>query len=215
MPSVPKIAETLEFYSKKGFWVFHPRYRGSWESAGSFLKKSPERDILDVIDQLPKGFDDFLNGKRYAITPRNIYLFGCSFGGSAAILASRDARVTKAVVLSPVIDWQAEGEAEPLDWLLGYVRAAYGEAYRVTDADWKKLKSGKFYNPIRHMKEIDGKKLLIFQAQDDLSVPWQPAAHFCKETEAGLVLSKKGGHSNSGMFSDSSVFKKIKAFLGK
>lgn len=215
MPSVPKLAETLEFYSKKGFWVFHPRYRGSWESAGSFLKKSPEQDILDIISQLPKGFVDIASGKWLSVAPRHLYLFGCSFGGPAAILASRDPRVTKAVALSPVIDWQVEGEAGPLDWLIGYVREAYGEAYRVTDANWNKLKSGKFYNPIRHVKEINGKKLLIFQAQDDLSVPWQPAADFCKETGAELVLSKKGGHSNSGMFSDPVIFKKINAFIKK
>ena len=84
MPSVPKIGETLAFYARKGFWVFHPRYRGSWESAGSFLEKSPERDILDIMNQLPKGFEDILNGKRHRIVPRKLYLFGCSFGGPAA-----------------------------------------------------------------------------------------------------------------------------------
>ncbi len=213
MPSVPKIGETLAFYARKGFWVFHPRYRGSWESAGSFLEKSPERDILDIMNQLPKGFEDILNGKRHRIVPRKLYLFGCSFGGPAALLASRDARVSKAVMLSPVIDWQARSEAEPLDWLIGYVRKAYGEAYRVTDENWGKLASGKFYNPIRHTKEIDGKKLLIFQSKDDRSVPWQPAAEFSKTTGAKLVLSETGGHVNSRMFSDPVISKKIARFL--
>lgn len=213
MPSVPKLADTLAFYAKKGFWAFHPRYRGSWESDGSFLKKSPERDIVDIINQLPKGFRDILSGKRYAVTPRKLYLFGCSFGGPAALLASRDARVSKVVALSPVIDWQAPSEDEPLDWLIGYIRAAYGNGYRVTDADWKKLGSGKFYNPIRHMKEIDGKKLLIFQSKDDRSVPWEPAKRFAEATGAKLVLKEAGGHAHSGMFSDPLIARRIMRFL--
>ncbi len=32
MPSVPSKKSVLEYFSKKGFWVFHPRYRGAWES---------------------------------------------------------------------------------------------------------------------------------------------------------------------------------------
>ena len=57
MPSYPgKKNDLMEFIAKKGFWIFLPRYRGSWESAGSFLKISPHYDIIDIIDQLPKGF---------------------------------------------------------------------------------------------------------------------------------------------------------------
>src|SRR3989344_5733254 len=73
-PSVPKLADTLNFYSQKGFWVFHPRYRGSWESGGSFLEKSPEKDALDIINQLPKGFIGLETGKKYVIRPKALYL---------------------------------------------------------------------------------------------------------------------------------------------
>ncbi|OGZ44854.1 MAG: hypothetical protein A2844_01070 [Candidatus Ryanbacteria bacterium RIFCSPHIGHO2_01_FULL_48_80] len=95
MPSVPAKREFLEFYSKKGFWTFAPRYRGTWESGGKFLARSPHEDILDIIDELPRGFISFFDGKRYRVKPKRLYIFGSSFGGPAALLCSRDPRVTK------------------------------------------------------------------------------------------------------------------------
>ncbi len=214
-PSVPKLAQTLNFYSKKGFWVFHPRYRGSWESSGSFLEKSPEQDVLDIINQLSKGFVELETGKKHTIKPVSIFLFGCSFGGPAALLASRDKRVSKVVALSPVINWRSESKAEPLPWLLKYMRTAYGQAYRVNNKNWKKLQLGNFYNPIKHIKEINGSKVLVFQAKNDDSVSWRPAVIFCQKTNSQLVLLKKGGHFSSQLFSDAVFYKKIKLFLQK
>lgn len=213
MPSVPKLADTLNFYAEKGFWVFHPRYRGSWESDGVFLNKSPEQDALDVISQLSKGFFALENGKKYSVQPTHLYLFGCSFGGPAALLASRDKRVTKVVTLSPVIDWQSESIGEPLDWVLRYAKEAYGNAYRLTTKNWQKLASGKFYNPIRHVSGIKGEKILILQAKDDDSVNFQPAITFSKATGAQLVLLHKGGHFSSSAFSSPKVYAKLRQFL--
>src|SRR3989344_3616458 len=48
----------MEFFARKGYWVFLPRYRGSWESGGQFLKRSPHEDIIDVINGLSRGFPD-------------------------------------------------------------------------------------------------------------------------------------------------------------
>lgn len=212
-PSVPRLADTLNFYAQKGFWVFHPRYRGSWESDGLFLQKSPEQDALDVINQLSKGFVCLEDGKKYSIKPTQLYLFGCSFGGPAALLASRDKRVTGVVALSPVIDWQSESRGEPLDWVFKYSKIAYGNAYRLTAKNWNKLAGGNFYNPIKHVKEVDGQKILIFQAKDDDSVNYQPAVFFAKETGSKIILLNKGGHFGSSAFSSSVVYKKIKQHL--
>ncbi len=79
--------------------------RGSWESGGKFLQKSPERDILDVIDELPKGVRELAFGKRFALKPDEIFVIGGSFGGAAAILASLDDRVKRVIANCPVVDW--------------------------------------------------------------------------------------------------------------
>jgi len=214
-PSVPKLSETLNFYSEKGFWVFHPRYRGSWESKGSFLEKSPEKDALDIINQLPKGFMEIETGKKHKVNFKEIYLFGCSFGGPAAILASRDKRVTKSVLISAVTDWQAESKAEPMPQVLKYMKNAYGDAYRVNLKNWKKLEAGNFYNPVKHIKTINGKKLLFFHAKNDLSVDFESVQYFCEKVNSELIALKSGGHFSSSFFSSAPFYKKIKQFVKK
>src|SRR3989344_2138926 len=190
MPGLPRFPEVLKFWAGKGYWVFLPRYLGTWESGGEFLKRSPHEDILDVIDELPKGFCDLWSGKRYTLnaTRYTLYIFGGSFGGPAAILCSRDPRVTKAVCFAPVIDWEAPSKDEPMDKLGAFLPKGFGNAYRFSRKNWKRLSRNEFYSPISLISSpparggvsaaadevvgVDGKKLLIFHAKDDASVPY-------------------------------------------
>jgi alpha-beta hydrolase superfamily lysophospholipase len=207
--------EVVEFLSKKGYWVFVPRYRGSWESGGSFLKLSPHRDVIDVIDQLPRGFKDLWSGKTHKIAQPEIYLIGSSFGGPAVILASRDPRVRKAVALSPVTNWRAASETESIDKLQSFTRSAFGNGYRGAEKDWKKLKSGAFYNPAHEIDSIDGKKLLIIHAKDDEVVYAKASITFAQQTGARLLLLTRGGHLSISNTTQPAFRKKIQKFLKK
>jgi len=214
MPGYPGGKKDLcEFFARKGYWVFVPRYRGSWESAGSFLKISPHRDVLDVIDQLPRGFKDLWSGKIYKVARPEVYLIGASFGGPAVILASRDPRVRKAVALSPVTDWRVESTSEPIDKLGVFARAAFGNGYRGTERDWDKLKGGKFYNPMHDAASIDGMKLLIIHAKDDEVVYAKTSISFARATGARLVLLSRGGHLSTSNITQPELWKKIRGFL--
>ena len=87
MPSLPRKQGLAAFLSGKGYWVFCPRYRGAWESSGQFLGKSPHEDIRDVVDELAKGIREVTFGRRFELSPDEIFVIGGSFGGAAAILA--------------------------------------------------------------------------------------------------------------------------------
>jgi pimeloyl-ACP methyl ester carboxylesterase len=213
MPSYNSKDSLIEFYSRKGYWVIAFRYRGSWESAGKFLRVSPERDVLDIIDQLPKGFVDLWSNKKYKVQPKKIFLFGTSFGGPASILASRDKRINKVVALSPVVDWRQQSKGEPLDFLYSFTAKAFGEAYRLNQKDWAKLKQGKFYNPVHYIREIDGDKLFIIHAKDDNIVNYGPVAKFARETRAELIALPKGGHLRTIYFMQPRFYKRIQKFL--
>ena len=214
MPGYPGGKNSIaEFLSNKGYWVFIPRYRGSWESGGSFLKISPHRDVLDIISQLPRGFRDFWSGTLYNIKRPKIYLIGSSFGGPAVILASRDPRVRKAVALSPVTDWRVETKAEPIDKLGRFTRAAFGNGYRGTEKDWNKLKSGKFYNPAYDAASIDGTKIFIIHAKDDNVVYAKTSIAFARTTGARLALFPRGGHLHSSHVAQPEFWKKIRMFF--
>ncbi len=214
MPSYPgRRNELLEFLAKKGYWVFLPRYRGSWESGGSFLKISPHQDVIDIINELPRGFRDLWSNKKYKIKNPEIYLIGSSFGGPAVILASKDKRVKKVVAFSPVIDWREESKIETVSSLSKFTRIAFGNGYRFINKNWNKLKSGKFYNPINEAKSINGKKIFIIHAKDDEVVYSKPSEKFAKLTGCKFILLKTGGHLSSSNLMALKFWKKIKLFL--
>jgi pimeloyl-ACP methyl ester carboxylesterase len=213
MPSIPKKNKVLEFFSEQGYWVFFPRYRGTWESDGKFLAKSPYLDIIDIIDGIPKGFVDFWSGEKYKFKPSAVHLFGSSFGGAAVILASQDKRVTKVVALSPVVDWTQESEIEPLDWLGNFINKAFGNAYRFSAEDWKKLESGKFFNPISRAEKMHGDKLFLIHSQDDRLVPYESVKEFSLRANAQLWTLRTQGHLSTSAVLKPKYEKKIMQFF--
>jgi pimeloyl-ACP methyl ester carboxylesterase len=198
MPSIPSKQPLVEFLSKKGFWVFYPRWRGAWESGGQFLKRSPHEDILDVIGELPKGVQEIAFGQRFTVSTDEIFVIGGSFGGAAALLASLDERVQKVIANCPVVDWEIldeeQGKETSNPSYPAYIRKAFGSGYRLSDKNWDKLRSGDFFNPMHHVSEMDGSKIMMFHAKDDPYVPWNTVNRFAKQAGAGLTLLARGGH---------------------
>jgi dipeptidyl aminopeptidase/acylaminoacyl peptidase len=198
MPSIPRKQGLMEFLSGKGYWTFYPRYRGAWESGGEFLRKSPHKDILDVIGELPKGIRELAFGQRFRLSPDEVFVIGGSFGGAAAILASLDERVKKAIANCPVVDWAILGAAEKAETsnrnYAAYIREAFGSAYRLSDDNWRKLRSGRFYNPAYHVQEIDPAKVMMFHAKDDPNVPYKSVKEFAAQAGVKLNSLERGGH---------------------
>ena len=198
MPSIPSKQGLAEFLAGKGYWVFYPRYRGAWESDGVFLARSPHRDIIDVIDELPRGVREIAFGQEFRPSPDEIFVIGGSFGGPAALLCSLDPRVKKVIANCPVVDWSILKRSEKAETTNpsypAYIREAFGKAYRLTDRNWAKLYTGKFYNPAYHAREMNPDKILMFHAQDDPFVPWRSVERFARRTGARLKLFKRGGH---------------------
>jgi len=198
MPSIPRKQQTVEFLSQSGFWVFYPRWRGAWESGGQFLKISPAQDLTDILDELPRSFRETAFGRRFKVAPDEVFVIGGSFGGAAALLASLDARVTRVVANCPVVDWKILDEEQEKETsnpsYPGYIREAFGNAYRITDRNWNKLRSGKFFNPAQHVDELDGGKILMFHAKDDPYIPWRGVRDFADSVGARLRLLPRGGH---------------------
>ena len=198
MPSIPRKQSLSEFLATKGFWVIYPRYRGAWESDGHFLEKSPHTDILDIIDDLPKELEEIAFGRRFHLSPDQIFVIGGSFGGAAAILASLDPRVQRVIANCPVVDWKILDRSEKVETskenYAGYIREAFGNGYRLSDANWRKLRSGTFYNPWHHRNEVTPSKILMFHAKDDPCVPYNGSRRFADSTGVTLKSLQRGGH---------------------
>ena len=198
MPSIPRKQPLVEYLAGKGYWVFYPRWRGAWESGGQFLERSPHLDILDIVSELPKGIHELAFGKRFRCSPAKIFVIGGSFGGTAAILSSLDRRITKVIANCPVVDWailrkeQKKETSNPS--YPAYIRAAFGNGYRLSPNNWNKLNGGAFYNPVHHLKEVTPSKILMFHAKDDPYIPWRLVDGFAARAGIRLKLLSRGGH---------------------
>lgn len=214
-PTVPSKHTVGEFFARKGYWVFHPRYRGTWESGGEFLKHSPHEDLLLVAQGLGRPFKELWSEMSYILDIRHITVVGASFGGAAAILASLDERVDKAVALAPLIDWKRERGGESFEEFLRQITEGFAGAYRAPTKNYKKLKSGKFFNPIHHSEVVSKEKLFLIHAKDDDVIPIHPLKKFSKKSGIKPHILSKGGHLSSSMLMKPAVWKKVAAFLKK
>ena len=215
-PSGSSKKERLQFLADQGYVAIFPRYRGTWESDGWFLTRSPVDDIRDVVLELEKKkcVTDIATGEVCPIKVSAVHLFGGSFGGPAVLMNSHLPIVKKVIAYSPVIDWSVEGEDEPFDEFVRYSCEGFGGAYRTKQkSDWQKLVRTDFYNPINHTEKIDGKKIFIIHAQDDTVVPCDPVIPFTKIIEASYYLKPHGGHRIK--FEHKFLWKKIEAFMKK
>jgi esterase/lipase len=218
MPSVPRKQPLATFLSERGYWVFYPRYRGAWESDGMFLAKSPHLDILDIINELPKGWREAAFGEKFSLTADEISVIGGSFGGATAILCSLDPRVKRVIANCPVVDWAVLHKSERAETsnksYTAYIRQAFGNGYRLTEKNWEKLHTGKFFNPMHYAEEIAPAKIMMFQAKDDPYIPWQSVQRFADRTGAKLKLLARGGHLKTELI----VYKywsQIERFFGR
>ena len=216
MPSNPRKQGLCKLFAKKGYWVFYPRYRGAWESGGSFLDKSPAADISDIIDGLQKPFKEAAFGKIFSFKPDEIFVIGGSFGGCTALMASLDVRVKKVVANCPVVDWTVQKKTEKAETsnksYPAYLQDAFGNGYRLEAKNWSKLYKGNFFNPMHHIKEMDGNKIMVFHAKDDPYIPYKSVVKFAKKTKSNLKLLARGGHISTEWVINK-YWKRIKEFL--
>src|SRR5712671_6262013 len=97
-------------------------------------------------------------GRHFRLSPDQIFVIVGSFGGTAALLASLDPRVSRVIANCPVVDWNILDRSEKIETrkenYAEYIRAAFGNGYRLSDANWEKMRSGMFYSPWHHRPEI-------------------------------------------------------------
>ncbi len=217
-PGTPPSKKVLEFLASKGYVAFGMRYRGTWESEGSFLTHSPAKDVEDFIKYLGehKRIIDAWSQKKIAVKIKYIDLFGGSFGGPAVLLNSTHKKVRKVIALAPVIDFRVSGEGETFEDFVRFAHEGFGGAYRTKKKkDWNKLLRTDFYNPITMTDQIDPKKCFILQALDDDVCPVECVRALQEKIPVTVYYKPKGGHLSTRYIIHQFFWKKIEAFLQK
>ena len=212
-PGMPSKKKLAEFFARKGYWVFHMRYRGTWESGGEFLKRSPADDVDDVIEGIQKGFKESWTGVTYYLELSEVIVVGASFAGPAVIRASMNPLVRKVVAFAPVVDWSVATKEEPFEEFLRQIEEGFAGAYRCPKRNFKKLLTRSFYNPVDWVGKLDGEKIFLMHARDDTSVPYLPTHKLAKQIGATYIERARGGHLGSREILNPVVWKMVKKFL--
>jgi hypothetical protein len=215
LPSVPCQGKTLRYFSRRGFWAFHMRYRGSWESSGVFLKQKPHKDVQCLIEHIAKGFEDIESQRQFRISKPVFFVIGSSFGGTTAIFASMNAKIKRAVALAPVCDWRRQNQSSSPLILRRMIKSGFGPAYRVREEYWNKLKTGHFFNPVAITSDFTARKLFVIHARDDSTVKVGQSRSFCRKRKVHLLEIPKGSHLSLADLADSPLGQKAIRFLRK
>jgi hypothetical protein len=106
--------------------------------------------------------------------------------------------VNKVIANCPVVDWSILPEEQTKETsnpsYAAYIREAFGNGYRLSESNWNKLRSGIFYNPTHHIKELFPSKILMYHAKDDPYIPWRSVRDFAANAGIRLRLLPRGGH---------------------
>jgi len=191
LPSVPHQKEVMTRFSRLGYSVFFPRYKGTWESKGNFLEKTPAFEIDQLIYSLKKGIT--LDGKKEIF--KEINILSTSFGGAVALCLENKKLIHKCICLSPVYSFL---KIEEMNSIGKYLEEYFSGSYRFSSDNWRNLTSGKILNPSSFKKKYSSKYLMI-GGEDDKTINFEDLKKFSvlKNIKVAKIATK--GHLN---FSD-------------
>lgn len=188
LPSVPDEKRVLNIFANLGYSVFYPRYKGTWESDGQFLKESPVKDLEQIVDALVNGVESMMGELKF----EEITIIASSFGGSVALSIKDRPELQKILVLSPVYDYK---NMPSLESLSGFMRKMFTQAYRYEESDWDKVLSGELIDPSRELRNFPSKdKIVIFAGEKDKDIPVNKLEEFAEKQGLAFCSFKNRGH---------------------
>lgn len=198
LPSIPD-SNDLQVLADLGYYVFHFRYRGTWESNGEFLKYSPTEDIKIILNHIAKGIlIELFNNAEIKIPKLKVIIAGGSFGGSVALCCDDIPDVSAIVSLCPVVDFKdhnSTGNEQNLRKFKTFLKAAFGKCYYYDEKSFDNLLEGKLLQPTKYLNRI--KPLTIIQGQKDKSIDSSKVRSFfdrIKCSNKKLILLPESGH---------------------
>lgn len=198
LPSVPKQKELMTLLAENGYFVIFPRYRGTWESSGQFLKETPIKDIEQIVNLVKVGeVKELYTDKSLKVPQKPIFLLGSSFGGSIALAFADQSGIDKIIALSPIVNFKQHnnsGDEQDFLRLSEFIHKAFGEAYRFKDEDVKRLASGELFNPPEEIKPERVSDILVIYDKSDDEVDYKKIEAYAEKNNIMTISSNNIGH---------------------
>jgi pimeloyl-ACP methyl ester carboxylesterase len=194
--------DILYFFNEKGYHVFFPRYKGSYQSNGKFLKTNIVTDLASFTKQLNKGkATNLWDNKLIKFKIKEKILLGGSFSGAIACgLAANTKEFSKIILSAPVWDFSKhnkDGGEQELHNLTNFVKKAYKNLYRFEFEDIQR--------ELIKVKELDPKNyayklnmpILIFHDSHDETVSIEHTRAMVKRLKGAKLIEHSLGHGLS------------------
>jgi len=167
--------EMMYFFYEKGFNVFFPRFKGTFQSEGKFLETNLVDDLLFFIKELKKvQAKNLWDMSKVHFKIGKINVVGDSFSGAIACgLCACSEDISKIILASPVLDYKKhniDGDEQDLDALTLFVKRAYKNLYRYSfNSLQKEINKFKEISPDFYLKLLN-KPILLFHDPNDRAV---------------------------------------------
>lgn len=198
LPNAPKNKELLETLAEKGYLVFYPRYRGTWESEGEFLKENPVLDIYEIVSLIKQNeISELWEDRIFKFNIKKIIVIGVSFGGAVALSCAKNPLIDKVIALSPIFSFRAfniNKNEQDLVHLGTFMSKAFINGYRMNLINWGKLVKGDIFNPLNDLDQENVGKVTLLQSTDDTTVNPKYVKDYAKNLGITLKLYEGKGH---------------------
>ena len=206
LPSNPSSKNNLiKRLSVQNYDIFFPRYEGTWESTGEFLKRSPSVSIAEFIKALKIGIN--IENKKYIA--KKIFILGASFGGGIALDIVDKNIVDKVCAISPVISFT---KVDGINTLEGYLKTEHEKDYRFNSFNWSRLLNNKIWNLEKGNIKYPN-KILIVAGKNDTTVKKRDVINFSNKNKIEMSLYDFG-HITVGKITEQ-MLKEILGFFSK
>lgn len=217
-PSANNYDDLMRYLYDQGFHVFTIRYRGSYQSKGTFLEKDPVIDLLNFIEHAKKGKTISLwDGQEFSFQTKQNILSASSFGG--AVAAGTLAQTTffdKAIFFAPVWDFSEHNKIYPeqdLQHLTQFTKKAFQNCYRFTFDDiQKEIEKYPSMSKNNFLKKINT-PILVFHGLQDNTVRIEHTKNACEQNTNITCLEHPFGHGPKKELLEKYA-KQVNSFLG-
>lgn len=206
LPSNPFSKNSLiRSLSAQNYDIFFPRYEGTWESTGEFLKRSPSKSIIEFIQALKIGIN--IENKKYVA--KKIFILGVSFGGGIALDIADKNIVDKVCAISPVISFK---KVNGINTLEDYLKTKYNKDYRFNSSNWSRLLNNKIWN-LEKENIKNPNKVLIVAGKNDTTIKKEDVVNFSNKNKIEMSLYDFG-HITLSKITEQ-MYKEILGFFSK
>jgi len=198
-PSSNKMDSEMKFLYKKGYNVFFPRFKGSFQSKGFFLEDNPVEELRIFANKLKKEkIINLWDMSKVSFKIDRLILFGQSFSGAIACgLVAKVKNFRKLVLFSPVWDFKKHNlliNEQDLNHLIPFVKRAYQNLYRIKfDNLVKEMSKFEEINDYFYVKKIKI-PLLVLNDSSDKTVSIEHSRNMKEKLKRLKILEHNLGH---------------------